>query len=1144
MLKYADIIAKLTDQQRIRILTGLASLSAKEAGILGIPQVGVGYMKSYGEEIYPHATAIAHAWDTSLWHAVAARKAEGMRAGNVGFAIAPGAKIKFSPFRKEVSEDPLLAQSISCAYMQEARKAGLTVGAAGCYLTQWDAEWMDNPPKERVVHEYFFRPFQTAIHQAGGDAVLTDIRPINAAFEKTERHVQNVMRESGRILVCEKASEENTVDFISRRIVCLEASANALTAAMNRYRQLKQSMERGEGITPAQIEEEILDHTAIATETVENALDETLEFIFRCRKKQVITQLDTNKGMDEGLALKATLESAVLLKNEGALPLNKRSKIALVGGVPDTDKEAFLTECKTELEKSGFECVGAVVGYDETDYHERVNLSQAMDVCKQADAVILFLGFGHREESELFKTKKLTLPANQLLLADKLAQTGKRVIAVINAGHAPDVEFTRPFAGLMVAPLTVRGSAKAIVQNLTGKHNPCGKLAYTLYAGSERGFEKARYYKKKTGMKCGPFVGYRYYDTADMRVGYPFGYGLSYTSFKYSNFVFSGGKVTFTVENTGTLAGAETPQLYIGAMNSQILRPQKELCAFTKITLAPREKKEVSFKLSPPLVYNGKAFVTNPGEYKIYIGSSVSEIKVTEVVEVDGSPLPADGEHLKDYLQTQPNITQENYTLEAKYKVMKKSVKNLLFGAVALALAVSLAIFNTLTGVNSPFLGLVASVLAVTGVAYFIMEVAERNRARAEDIARIREANEQHFAGAEQIAVPAANALFHNEFDAVETEEKEDAASVEELMEEDRAEYIDAAFTFADSVKEFHRFALERGFKLHPWVAENLFAAMATSKLVITEGLSDREFNAFMLLLSEYFTTGAYVDYVKGVAGEGEDLFFTVNNAGDHTARNILLALGAAASAREKVFFAGLNGVNAATAQAFTRPFTAYLSYAKEKNDIIIHNEAGVNVGNNIPANFWIVLNLAEGVSVEDLGETLSQSVALVPVVYTVCPAQEFLSERHAMNRYQFDFAAEKAAKDTSITEEFYKKVDKLEKYVAGFADYRFGNKLWLRFEKQIALLASLGEDTAEACDTAIASRLLPSVLVALKGKLGKEDKTISETLDFIFGEEHTRACKGVVTRASVATVEKKKGEKAESEDSPMDEQTQEGENE
>ena len=1103
MHKHSDIIAKLTDSQKIRLLTGVGSLTGRDFKILGIGGVVARNMKDYGRDEFPHTTALAHAWDKDVWQSVAAMKTRMMLSDGVGLAIAPGAKIKISPFRREVSEDPLFAAEISAAHAKAAKEEGLTTALSGCYLTDSDVEWLDKEPSERAIAELVTAPYLRALALGGADAVATDERTLPKAYEGAPEKIYSAMPPS-KIRLCERATDENTVRLISSGVICLSASANALESAFVRYKKLFASAERGEGVTPEQIAEEERDGTVISPETLDAAIDRTLDFIETCNVKR-------NEGYSEDAlkkcALEATASSVVLLKNENdILPLSRTRSVALIGGIfPEReDGSTMLDDFAEGLNKRGYKCVGAAKGYDTDDIFTPSLRDRALKMAEPASVVILFLGFGYENEKRIQKTETLSLPANQLQLADALVKKGKRVIGVIASGHAPDIDFTRDFDALMLAPLYVNSAAEALLPILSGERSPSGKLAYTLYAGSDAAFRKRMLYTEKYGMKSGTFVGYRYYETAGITVGYPFGHGLTYSRFALSELKILGGKLSFTVENTGERTATETVQIYVGRCGGSVLRPKKELCGFVRVSLRPHGVKRVSMPLQVPTVYNRGSYVVDGGDYTVYVGTSSDDDRLKTKTGISGSSVRAEGGRLIDYVQSVSNVKEDKFTLEASYSLMKKPIKNILFGAGALLIAACLAIFNFATGVDSVFLGVLAGVVAIFAIAFFAVDVSERTRIYKEERERIAAANEQHFSGAEEIPVLSTDAMFREEFDGARVEKAVKEDNYDDSYDEIQRKYVEPAFKIKDAAADLARFAESKGMKLDAGVAESILTSLATSKLMIVSGLSSEEFNSFVMLVSEYFGAGAYIDSISSV---GEDMFFTYDTYGNHAKRPVLLALDAAGAAKERLSIAAMDRLDADSLKDYLKPFLFYLNSTKEHNEITIYNEKGSNVGYDIPRNLRLIVRLSELTPADTVSDVSLKFASYNRIGFVRCQQSAEFAVYHGCNRYQLEWMLSKEGRADAISEESYKRIDKLEKYVAAHADYSIGNKLWINLERQIGLLVASECEVAEAIDRAVAMRLLPSMTSALKDRLTEDDETVKETLEFIFGEDNISEC-------------------------------------
>ncbi len=1120
MLKYNDIITKLTDEQKIRILTGVGSISGKDMKILGIPEIRVGRIKDIDRDIFPHTTSLSHSWNTELWGNVASAKLSLMAEDGIGFAIAPGAKIKLSPYRKEVSEDPYLAAMLSGSFMKAAQNAGMAVGAAGYYITESDAEWLDKEPSKRVLNEYMVRPYTQAAALGGSDIILTDVRVPNEAYADSCVYIQNAAADRVGFYVCEKANDEHTVDFIARGIVCLRASANALKQALSRYKKLKQLLEQGKDITVLQMEEELASRTAISIESIDAALDKALDFIFLCAQSPKPEALTDDRKA--ALAREAIRQSTVLLKNKSdVLPISKGRSVCILGGIaPSEDgSPALAEEMGRCFSSKGYKNIRVSKGYDMLDYGYED--TDALKLCKRSDITVVLLGSGMDAERRIQKTEKMTLPPNQLRLCDRLCEKGKRVIAVVFSEHAPDMEFTRQLDGVILAPTVLKDSAQVIADILCGELSPTGRLAYTLYNGTEVAFKKGLIYKDEFGMAAGPFIGYRYYDTADMNVGYPFGYGLSYTEFVYSSLSVTKDGVSFTVKNVGTRAGVEVAQVYAGHSGSAVLRPRKELCGFARVELKPGEKKRVTLKLRLPSVFDGDTYVTEKGAYMIYVGASVSDIRLKKKYSSDGVELKGDGEALHRYLQTYSNILEDNFTLEANYGSMKKTVKNILVGIGSLALALSLAIFNITTGASSVFLGVIAGTLAVVAIIFFIVDVVERSRAHAAERKKIAKANKAYFKEAEQIPVLSTDRMFKDEFDAVKEERIPEAEILVQENEFEHAGLIDDDFHIADAVNEFNKFASDRGYKLLGGVSENLFAALTSSRMMIFSGASAEEFNNFVGLLSEYFECPVCVDNASSdeTQNDGGSVFFNYDQQWDHKNRNIINALQAAANVNKRVQLAAIDGISCENATDWLEPFMKYIRSPKKRNEIAVFDGYGKNYGYNIARNLWIILRVNDGQTVDMLPVALLKCAAVVKIGFIKCQEVEDRTASHGFTSYQADYMLLKESGKCEVSEDIWKKIDRLEKYASDHSDYVIGNKLWRDVEKQLGMLLSCGFEMSDATDAVVAGRLLPSITAQIRGKLEKEDETVLQAVEFIFGEDNIAYSKAYIDSLSMSAV-------------------------
>lgn len=278
-------------------------------------------------------------------------------------------------------------------------------------------------------------------------------------------------------------------------------------------------------------------------------------------------------------------------------------------------------------------------------------------LAEKADIVLLYIGLDEVTEAEGLDRQNAQIPANQIELIDALYQVNPNIVAVLSCGAVVEMPWINQVKGLVHAYLGGQAGAQAVLRVLTGEVNPSGKLAETYPLRYEDTPSYYHFPGKEVSVEYreGPYIGYRYFDTADVDVLFPFGYGLSYTSFDYANLQVTKQGVSFEITNSGEVAGMEVAQLYVGSQSKQIYRPRKELKGFIKVQLQPGETKSVS------IPFDNKTFryfnvKTNQWEieeanYDILIGASSKDIRLqgTLFVEGTGAPLPYDVNKLPSY---------------------------------------------------------------------------------------------------------------------------------------------------------------------------------------------------------------------------------------------------------------------------------------------------------------------------------------------------------------------------------------------------------------------------------------------------------------------------------------------------------------
>jgi len=366
-----------------------------------------------------------------------------------------------------------------------------------------------------------------------------------------------------------------------------------------------------------------------------------------------------NAGSEEAdneLACKIAKQSMVLLKNDSCLPINKEEKIAIIGEMakqPRYQGAGSSKICPSILDSpcEAFEKAGIsfeyAVGYDlNSDKVNRELIKEAVEVAKRADKIIVFAGLPDSYESEGYDRENINLPDSHNELIEELASLNKKVAVVLQLGSVAALPWKDKVDGILLSYLSGQAGGEAVRCILTGEENPSGKLAET-WIDSLSDCPASEFYPgnmKTTEYREGLFVGYRYYNKVDVPVAYPFGFGLSYTSFEYSDLIVSkennGYTVSLKVTNTGERSGREAVQIYVGKDNSQLIRTAPELKGFAKVFLNPGETKTVSVKLPMEAFryYNPKAgsFCYEGGSYTIYASKSSRDHVLSAKITLDG----------------------------------------------------------------------------------------------------------------------------------------------------------------------------------------------------------------------------------------------------------------------------------------------------------------------------------------------------------------------------------------------------------------------------------------------------------------------------------------------------------------------------
>ncbi len=648
-----EIISQLTLMEKAALLSGKNEWESRDIPRLGIQSIsfsdgphGLRRQEGAGDHLglnaslpatcFPTAATVANSWDESLGEEIGAALGEEAVAQNVDVLLGPGLNMKRSPLCgrnfEYFSEDPILAGKMAASYVRgiQSKHVYSCPKHFAVNSREYRRMAMNAVVDERTLREIYLTAFEIAIKEGGAKTIMSAYNEVNGKYANENEHLlvdilRNEWGFDGIVVTDWGASNDHVAG------VKCQSNVEMPNPGLDSARELIKAATEGEGrITEEEIDRAILPIIEAAIYFKEN---------------------DHTKGFDKeahhAIAKKAAVNSAVLLKNdEDILPLAAGTKVCLRG--PFVDKPRYQGSGSSQVNSTKVETIREqIANYD----------LQVIDDPEAADVVLFFFGLDEIAESEGADRMSIDVPEYQIKELEELTVYNKHIVGVMSAGSSVKMPWLSNLQGLLHGYLTGQAGASALLDIITGKEIPTGKLSESYpfayadcsivnYAGQE---------KRNLQYREGPFIGYRYYDTADVAVQFPFGYGLSYTTFEYSALSVTEDGVKFTITNTGKRDGAEIAQLYVGKSQSGLIRPKKELKGFKKVWIKAGESVEVE------IPFDDKTFryfstVSNKweiegGEYQIYVGKNVADILLTGAITKEGTitELPYDIETLPSY---------------------------------------------------------------------------------------------------------------------------------------------------------------------------------------------------------------------------------------------------------------------------------------------------------------------------------------------------------------------------------------------------------------------------------------------------------------------------------------------------------------
>ena len=1116
MLKHKFLIDSLRESQKIRILTDISCLADVEFEALGIPSFKLSNIEEYKRDVYPSPASLANSWNLRVVSDISTDMAVSMTADGVNTVCVPSPVPQLNVSDLALSEDPLLSSKFSGEYITAFGKLGMGTVLDGAYLDDNDISCLDKEPNARFLNEFVLNPIKNAAENKKCNGIVMSAELDIENYRTTNSDiVEKITVGEGTYFICKNVTPENTVDHIIKGHICFNGSEVVLKTALDRYKRLKKDISIGK-VSVCELNAEIENGSAFLPDKIDEAVDRALEFVFQCTKENKSKIISHTPS--ETIVKNACYESTVLLKNSNnALPLKKGKVVALVGDIlvnysgAETDNSKAAEHTAYYMRNQGCAASCFCRGYSMHDDRNESLLEELDGKLSNVDTVVLFMGTNYKKEKIMSKTNNLYLPANQLAALVKIRSMGKKIIAVVSSDASFDVTFDRFVDALLVAPLNTKAGIESVIDVIVGKFAPIGRLARTLYRDTEQIIKKQSYYLGLPNIKVGTFIGYRYYDSVDFDVAYPFGYGLGYTSFKYSKISIKDNVISFTVKNKGKSAGVEVAQVYIGINNSNRLSPKKELIGFEKIILQAGESERVRIPIPSLEIFDAESgkWVCEKGEYTVYVGASVSDIRLEANILLGDVALEKTSERASDYLQSETNIISDRYTLEADYKLMKKGVRNIIFGIGSLCLAIAMFLFSLIAGNVQIFFIIIAAILAIAGVVFFILEGSDRSKFNKSERERINAANKEAFSGAEQLEGFSVERVFADEFDKIGTASQK-TENVSHSKKDDHLKYVNQSLNFKLASEQFTVFASAHGCKLTESSVKEIFAAMSSSRLIITKGLTRESFSIFIKALAEYFGTDAGVDAVDHTyTNESGALLKKNGSAKQKTA--LANAIEKSGAVREKVHIAALTDVTFAEMSNYFVPFARYIRNPHSSTVIEAIGEGKEKIGFKPSENLWFFINLKLGENMRNIPSYVAELASVINLEYSAAPTKSVNVTAAEFNYYQFDFMLEKIKANNGISEDTWKKIDSLESFIRGNTSFVLGNRICIGVERFCAVFNACGGEQNEAFDRALSARIIPSAVIALNNIEKVENKNLSEKLEMIFGAENVEISRSAI---------------------------------
>ena len=657
-----ETINSLTLEEKAAFLQGWSTWTSYEKKNSGIPvcflsdgphglrkQAGTGDHLGLNASIpatcFPTAATMANSWDEALGEELGRALGREAAANGVNVLLGPGLNMKRSPLCgrnfEYFSEDPYLAGKMAAAYIRGIQENGVAACPKHFAVNSQELRRMamDSVVDERTLREIYLTGFEIAVKEGKPRSIMSSYNKVNGTYANENAHLlKEILRDDwgfdGFVVTDWGADNDHALGVKNGSNLVMPAPGpDAAIGLVNAVKEGRVS---------------------------EADLDERLKELFRVLVSADEAMKKAPKSFDKdahhALARKCAEQSIVLLENDGILPLDRNAVVGIIGdfarnpryqgagsSMVNPTRLDNLYDC---LRAAGVSIAGYAQGFDRRKPNpDQKLIDEAVRVAEAAPVVLLCVGLDEIAESEGMDRSNMELSKGQRELIEAVCKVNRNVVLVLSGGSP----FVIPgsFRAAIHGYLGGQAGAGAMADALLGKVNPSGKLNETWPLQLEDTPACAYFPSKERTAEYreGLYIGYRYYDTANIPVRYPFGHGLSYTTFLYSDIHAEKDRVTFTIANAGAWDGAEVAQVYVSCRDGNVFRPQKELKGFAKVFLKAGESRTVSVSLDDKAFryFNVKTnrWEVESGIYTISVASDAAHVRLSANIRVEGTNAPA-----------------------------------------------------------------------------------------------------------------------------------------------------------------------------------------------------------------------------------------------------------------------------------------------------------------------------------------------------------------------------------------------------------------------------------------------------------------------------------------------------------------------